>query len=114
MGYVDQAKRFARHNLDNWRSTGTKRVLVLDLHDYISFTEDYPKYFGADYDIEVVLVVELFAQLIREGASRRPCRWSGRSAITTPVGSTSGRASGRSRARSCARSPGWTSRTSTG
>ena len=67
MGYVDQAKRFARHNLDNWRSTGTKRVLVLDPHDYISFTEDYPKYFGADYDIEVVLVVELFAELIREG-----------------------------------------------
>ena len=67
MGYVDQAKRFAQHNLDNWRSTGTKRVLVLDPHDYISFTEDYPKYFGADYDIEVVLVVELFAELIREG-----------------------------------------------
>ena len=67
MGYVDQAKRFAQHNLDNWRSTGTKRVLVLDPHDYISFTEDYPKYFGADFDIEVVLVVELFAELIREG-----------------------------------------------
>ena len=67
MGYVDQAKRFAQHNLDNWRSTGTTRVLVLDPHDYISFTEDYPKYFGDDYDIEVVLVVELFAELIREG-----------------------------------------------
>ncbi len=67
MGYVDQAKRFARHNLDNWRSTGTTRVLVLDPHDYISFTEDYPKYFGAEFDIEVVLVVELFAELIREG-----------------------------------------------
>ena len=70
MGYVDQAKRFARHNLDNWRSTGTKRVLVLDPHDYISFTEDYPKYFGAEFDIEVVLVVEVFAQLIREGKLR--------------------------------------------
>ena len=67
MGYVDQARRFAEHNLDNWRSTGTKRVLVLDPHDYITFTEDYPKYFGADFDIEVVLVVELFAELIREG-----------------------------------------------
>ena len=67
MGYVDQAQRFAQHNLDNWRSTGTKRVLVLDPHDYISFTEDYPSYFGADFDIEVVLVVELFAELIREG-----------------------------------------------
>ena len=67
MGYVDQAQRFAEHNLDDWRATGTKRVLVLDPHDYISFTEDYPKYFGADFDIEVVLVVELFAELIREG-----------------------------------------------
>ena len=67
MGYVDQARRFAQHNLDNWRSTGTRRVLVLDPHDYISFTEDYPRYFGADYDIEVVLVVELLAQLLREG-----------------------------------------------
>ena len=47
MGYADQAQRFAQHNLDNWRATGTKRVLVLDPHDYISFTEDYPKYFGA-------------------------------------------------------------------
>jgi heterodisulfide reductase subunit D len=67
MGYVDQARRFAEHNLANWRSTGTKRVLVLDPHDYISFTEDYPRYFGADYDIEIVLVVELFADLIRRG-----------------------------------------------
>lgn len=67
MGYQDQAKKFARHNLDNWRASGTKRVLVLDPHDYISFTEDYPKYFGDEFDIEIVLVVELFAELIRDG-----------------------------------------------
>ncbi|GAA2885691.1 hypothetical protein GCM10010472_49860 [Pseudonocardia halophobica] len=67
MGYVDQARRFARHNLDNWRATGTKRVLVLDPHDYISFTEDYPKYFGAEFDIEVVLVVEVLADLLAQG-----------------------------------------------
>jgi heterodisulfide reductase subunit D len=67
MGYLDQAKRFARHNLDNWRATGTKRVLVLDPHDYISFTEDYPKYFGGEFDIEVVLVIEVLAQMLREG-----------------------------------------------
>jgi Fe-S oxidoreductase len=67
MGYVEQARRFARHNLDDWRSTGTRRVLVLDPHDYISFTEDYPKYFGEEFDIEVVLVLDLLAQLIREG-----------------------------------------------
>lgn len=68
MGYDEQARRFARHNLDNWRATGTKRVLVLDPHDWIAFTEDYPKYFGDEFDIEMVLVVELFAELIRDGA----------------------------------------------
>lgn len=67
MGYVDQAQRFARHNLDNWRAVGAKRILVLDPHDYITFTEDYPKYFGEEYDdIEIVLVVELLAELLRE------------------------------------------------
>jgi hypothetical protein len=40
---------------------------TFDKPRYITFTEDYPKYFGADFDIEVVLVVELFAELIREG-----------------------------------------------
>jgi heterodisulfide reductase subunit D len=67
MGYVDQARRFAEHNLANWRASGAKRILVLDPHDYISFTEEYPKFFGEDYDMEIVLVVELFAELIREG-----------------------------------------------
>ena len=68
MGYVEQAKRFARHNLDDWRAVGVKRVIVLDPHDYIAFTEDYPKYFGEEFDdIEIVLAVELFAELIREG-----------------------------------------------
>jgi Fe-S oxidoreductase len=67
MGYVDQARAFAEHNMASWRATGTKRLLVLDPHDYIAFTEDYPKYFGAEFDLEVVLVVELFAEMIRDG-----------------------------------------------
>ncbi|MGP3961213.1 (Fe-S)-binding protein [Nonomuraea sp. 3N208] len=67
MGYEEQARRFAQHNLDDWRAAGVRRVLVLDPHDYITFTEDYPKYFGDTYDIEIVLVVELLAELIREG-----------------------------------------------
>ena len=67
MGYVEQAKRFARHNLDDWRASGVKRVIVLDPHDYITFTEDYPAYFGAEYDdVEIVLALELFAELIRD------------------------------------------------
>jgi heterodisulfide reductase subunit D len=67
MGYVDQARRFAEHNVADWRAVGAKRILVLDPHDYISFTEDYPGYFGDDYDFEVVLVVELVAELLRDG-----------------------------------------------
>jgi heterodisulfide reductase subunit D len=67
MGYVDQARRFAEHNVADWRAVGARRILVLDPHDYISFTEDYPGYFGDDYDFEIVLVVELVADLIREG-----------------------------------------------
>jgi Fe-S oxidoreductase len=67
MGYVDQARRFAEHNVADWRAAGAKRILVLDPHDYISFTEDYPRYFGDDFDFEIVLVVELVAELVREG-----------------------------------------------
>ena len=64
MGYVDQAMRFARHNLDDWRAVGAKRVIVLDPHDYITFTEDYPRYFGTEVDdLEIVLAVELLAEL---------------------------------------------------
>ncbi|MGH9251571.1 MAG: (Fe-S)-binding protein, partial [Acidimicrobiales bacterium] len=70
MGYTDQARRFAEHNLADWRATGARRVLVLDPHDYISFTEDYPRYFGDDFDIEVVLVVELFAEMLADGRLR--------------------------------------------
>jgi heterodisulfide reductase subunit D len=67
MGYVDQARRFAEHNVADWRAVGAKRILVLDPHDYISFTEDYPRYFGEEYDFEIVLVVELVAELVRDG-----------------------------------------------
>jgi heterodisulfide reductase subunit D len=67
MGYADQARRFAEHNVADWRAVGAKRILVLDPHDYISFTEDYPGYFGDDYDFEIVLVVELVAELVRDG-----------------------------------------------
>ncbi|SFP68553.1 MULTISPECIES: (Fe-S)-binding protein [Actinomadura] len=67
MGYRDQSRRFAEHNLADWRASGVRRVLVLDPHDYITFTEDYPGYFGADFDIEIVLVVELLARFVAEG-----------------------------------------------
>ncbi|MGH3058525.1 MAG: (Fe-S)-binding protein [Gaiellaceae bacterium] len=67
MGYVDQARRFAEHNVADWRAVGAKRILVLDPHDYISFTEDYPRFFGDEFDFEIVLVVELVAELVRDG-----------------------------------------------
>jgi Fe-S oxidoreductase len=67
MGYAEQARRFAEHNVADWRAVGAKRILVLDPHDYISFTEDYPGDFGVDYDFEIILVVEFVADLIRDG-----------------------------------------------
>jgi len=67
MGYAEQARRFAEHNVADWRAAGAKRIIVLDPHDYITFTEDYPRYFGEEFDFEIVLMVELVAELVREG-----------------------------------------------
>ncbi|MDQ3943661.1 MAG: (Fe-S)-binding protein [Actinomycetota bacterium] len=75
MGYIDRAREFAEHNVNDWRAVGARRIIVFDPHDYISFTEDYPGYFGDEYDFEIVLLVDLLAELIRDG----------RLALTQPV-----------------------------
>jgi heterodisulfide reductase subunit D len=67
MGYLDQARRFAEHNVADWRAVGARRIIAIDPHDYIAFTEDYPAFFGSDFDFEVVLAVDLVAELVREG-----------------------------------------------
>ena len=46
---------------------GAKRIICLDPHDYITIIEDYPRYFGDDYEFEIVLAVDLVAELIRDG-----------------------------------------------
>ena len=67
MGYLDVSRRLAEHNVADWRAAGAKRIIAIDPHDYISFTEDYPDYFGESYDFEIVYITELLAELIREG-----------------------------------------------
>ena len=67
MGYRDQSMRFARHNVDDWRASGVKRIIAVEPHDYVHFTEDYPAYFGEEFDFEVIQIVDLVAELIREG-----------------------------------------------
>jgi heterodisulfide reductase subunit D len=67
MGYIEHARTLAEHNLADWRSVGARRVITLDPHDYISFTVDYPSYFGDQYDIEILHITELVAELVREG-----------------------------------------------
>lgn len=67
MGYVDHARSFAEHNVADWRAMGAERIITLDPHDYISFTEDYPRYFGDDFDFEIVHITELVADLVRDG-----------------------------------------------
>ncbi len=75
MGYVDYARSFAEHNVADWRAVGAKRILTLDPHDYITFTEDYPAYFDGDYEFEIVHITELVAELVE----------SGRLTLSTPV-----------------------------
>ena len=41
-GYVDVAHKMAEHNMIDWRKTGTKRIICLDPHDYITIIEHYP------------------------------------------------------------------------
>ena len=70
MGYADLARKHAEHNVADWRAVGAKRILAPDPHDFIAFTEDYPKLIGerpVDYEFEIVLGVELIAELVRDG-----------------------------------------------
>ena len=66
MGYTDVARQLAEHNIADWRAAGAKRIIAIDPHDYISFTEDYPEYFG-EYDFEIVYITEFLAELLRDG-----------------------------------------------
>jgi heterodisulfide reductase subunit D len=50
MGYQDLALKHAVHNVEDWRAVGAKRIIAPDPHDFIAFTEDYPKYFPDDYE----------------------------------------------------------------
>ncbi len=70
MGYVEQARAFAEHNVADWRAVGARRIIAADPHDYVAFTEDYPKYFGDAYDFEIVLAIDLVAELVRDGRVR--------------------------------------------
>ena len=75
MGYNDLGYKMAEHNVQDWRKAGAKRILCLDPHDYLTFVDVYPKLFGDDFDFEIVLVIDLVAELIRDG----------RLELTTPV-----------------------------
>jgi heterodisulfide reductase subunit D len=96
MGYVEHARSFAEHNVADWRAVGAKRIIVLDPHDYISFTEDYPSYFGEAFDFEIVYITEIIAEAIRDGrltftrpiektvTYHDPCRLNKRKGIHEP------------------------------
>ena len=70
MGYVEQSRRFAEHNVADWRAVGAKRIVAIEPHDYVHFTEDYPAYFGDEFDFEIVQIIDLLAELIRHGRLR--------------------------------------------
>ena len=66
-GYVDVAHKMAEHNMIDWRKTGTKRIICLDPHDYITIVEYYPQIDDNFDEFEIVLGVDLIAELIRDG-----------------------------------------------
>ena len=74
-GYVDIAHKMAEHNMIDWRQTGTKRIICLDPHDYITIVEHYPALDSNFDEFEIVLAVDLIAELIRDGKLE----------LTTPV-----------------------------
>ncbi len=74
-GYVEVAHKMAEHNMIDWRKTGTKRVICPDPHDYITIIEHYPELDENFDEFEIVLAVDLIAELIRDGKVK----------LTTPV-----------------------------
>jgi heterodisulfide reductase subunit D len=67
MGYADASRQLAEHNVADWRAVGARRIITLDPHDYITFTEDYVDYFGEGHDFEILHITELVAELIDAG-----------------------------------------------
>jgi heterodisulfide reductase subunit D len=67
MGYTAASRELAEHNVADWREVGARRIITLDPHDYITFTEDYVDYFGEDHDFEILHVTELVAELVEQG-----------------------------------------------
>ena len=100
MGYVDLARKHADHNVADWRAVGAKRIIAPDPHDFIAFTEDYPKYFGDDYEFEIVLGVELVNDLVQEGKIEltHAGRAHGHLPRPVPAEQAQGRAQGAARA----------------
>ncbi len=66
-GYVDVAHKMAEHNMLDWRKTGTKKVICLDPHDYLTIIEHYPPLDENFDEFEIILGVDLVAELIRDG-----------------------------------------------
>jgi heterodisulfide reductase subunit D len=66
-GYTDIALKMAEHNMLDWRKTQSRRIVCLDPHDYITIIENYPNLDPNFDEFEVVLAVDLIAELLREG-----------------------------------------------
>jgi heterodisulfide reductase subunit D len=67
MGYRKEAEMFARHNIDDWKRCGAKRIITLDPHDYLTFKHEYPRYFPEAKEFEIIHITDLVDQLLQEG-----------------------------------------------
>ena len=75
MGYVDIAHKIAEHNIARLARDRGEADHLPDPHDYIAFTEDYPALRRELHEFEIVLAVDLIAELVRDGKLE----------LTTPV-----------------------------
>ncbi len=58
--------RYARHNVDELKKAGAKRVIVLNPHDYSYLTRDYPAHVG-ELPFEAVFITDELERLLDEG-----------------------------------------------
>ena len=65
-GGFSVGKTFAKHNLDQFKKLGVKKVVTACAGCYRSFKIVYPRVLGDEWDIEVVHISELVNELFKE------------------------------------------------
>lgn len=69
-GKMEQFEKAVRHNLEQLRARGVKKLVISCPGCWVAFSHYYRHWapqFGLDYDLEIVHIAEITADLIKEG-----------------------------------------------